>query len=104
MDQQYITKETLESFGITLSHQDEESLIEHLNETLQERIGAEVAAALSEEKLKQLIEFQDTATDEQVGAWLTQNIPELPQIAEDEIAILMGELQQNTDAINKSAA
>ena len=100
---QYITEETLQAFNVTLEGQDKELLLEHLNETLQERVGTEVAATLDEAKLKELIEKQETASDEEMGAWLMQNVPELPQIVEDEINILMGELNENSDAINETA-
>ncbi|HSW77855.1 MAG TPA: DUF5663 domain-containing protein [Candidatus Chromulinivoraceae bacterium] len=104
MEEQYITEDTLKTFGVAIGDQDEESLLEHLNEILQERIGAEVASTLDETRLEQLINLQEAnSTDEQIGTWLQQNVPELKEIVEDEIAILMGEIAENTDAINKTA-
>jgi hypothetical protein len=100
---QYITKETLDAFGISLEGHDETSLLEHLNDTLKERIGTEIAALLDDTRLNELLDLQETAGDEQVGDWLTQNVPELPQIVQDEIDILMGELADSTDSINKAA-
>lgn len=100
---QYITKETLDAFGISLEGHDETSLLEHLNDTLKERIGTEIAALLDDTRLNELLDLQETASDEQVGDWLTQNVPELPQIVQDEIDILMGELADSTDSINKAA-
>lgn len=100
---QYITKETLDAFGISLEGHDETSLLEHLNDTLKERIGTEIAALLDDTRLNELLDLQETVSDEQVGDWLTQNIPELPQIVQDEIDILMGELADSTDSINKAA-
>jgi hypothetical protein len=103
MDQQYITEETLQAFEITLTDQDKVSLLEHLNETLQERVGTEVATVLDDAKLEELITLQETASDEEMGAWLMQNVPELQQIVEDEIGIIMGEINEHTDSINKTA-
>jgi hypothetical protein len=100
---QYITKETLDAFGITLQDQDETSLLEHLNETLKERIGTEIAAMLDDTRLQALLDLQETANDEQVGDWLQQNVPELEQIVHDEIDILMGEVADNTDTLNKTS-
>lgn len=102
MNENYITEETLEAFGVKLPNQDTETLLDHLNETLQERVGTEITTSLGDEKLKQLLNLQETAGDEQVGEWLSQNVPELSEIVEDEISILMGEIVENTDAINKS--
>ena len=101
---QYITKETLDSFGISLEGQDEASLLEHLNETLSERIGTEIAALLDDAKLEELLTLQESPeADAKTGDWLTANVPELPQIVQDEIDILMGELADSTDTLNKTA-
>ncbi|HTJ73164.1 MAG TPA: DUF5663 domain-containing protein [Verrucomicrobiae bacterium] len=100
---QYITENNLKAFGINLEGQDKTSLLAHLNETLQERVGTEIAALLDDTKLKELLDMQETATGEEVGNWLVQNVPELQQIVEDEIDILMGELADSTDTINKAA-
>jgi hypothetical protein len=99
----YITEETLQAFNVNLTGQDKEALLEYLNETLQERVGTEVAAMLDDTKLKELLDTQETASDEQMGTWLMHNVPELQQIVQDEINILMGELNENSDAINKTA-
>ena len=101
---QYITKETLDAFGISLEGHDEASLLEHLNDTLKERIGTEIAALLDDARLNELLDLQETTSDDQVGDWLAQNVPELPQIVQDEIDILMGELADSTDSINQAAA
>ena len=100
---QYITENNLKAFGINLEGQDKTSLLAHLNETLQERVGTEIAALLDVAKLKELLDMQETATSEEVGNWLVQNVPDLQQIVEDEIDILMGELADSTDTINKAA-
>ncbi len=99
-DQPYINEDVLKSFGITVSDADKESLIDHLNDTLQERVGTEIASMLDDTKLEALVELQETGTNEQVGAWLSENVPELKEIVEDEIAILMGELADSRDDIN----
>lgn len=99
---QYITKESLDAFGISLGDQDEESLLDHLNETLQERIGIEVATMLDDDKLKELLIQQETADDAAIGDWLMKNVPELPQIVQDEIDILLGEIADNTSTINQT--
>jgi hypothetical protein len=101
---QYITQETLDAFGIAIGDQDETSLLGHLNDTLKERIGTEIAAMLDDAKLKELLDLQEAASDEQVGDWLAVNVPELAQIVQDEIDILMGELADSTDSINTAAA
>jgi hypothetical protein len=101
--QEFITKESLLSLGIDLDGQDVDSLLDHLNDTLQERVGTELTESLNDEQLKTLVELQDKATDEEVGNWLEANVPEFEQIVKDEIDILLGELAENSDGINKVA-
>lgn len=101
--QEFITKESLLSLGINLEGQDIDALLDHLNDTLQERVGTELTESLNDEQLKTLVDLQDKATDEEVGNWLEANVPEFEQIVKDEIDILLGELAENTDGINKTA-
>ncbi|HEY5695478.1 MAG TPA: DUF5663 domain-containing protein [Candidatus Saccharimonadales bacterium] len=104
MNQSYITEKHLEAFGIAVNEADKASLLEHLNDTLKERIGTEIAAVLDDTKLQQLVSLQESGTEEQIGEWLAANVPELQQIIEDEIDILMGELADSSDTINQTAA
>jgi hypothetical protein len=101
-DQPLITRELLDEFGINLEGQDEASFLQHLNDTLEERIGAEITESLNDDQMKTLIELQEKGTDEEVGTWLQQNVPELQQITQDEIDILLGEVAENSDAVNET--
>lgn len=101
-NQPIITRELLDEFGISLEGQDEASFLQHLNDTLEERVGAEVTDSLDDDQLKVLLDLQDNGTDEAVGAWIQQNVPELQQITQDEIDILLGEVAENSDAINEA--
>lgn len=101
-NQPLITRELLDQFGISLEGRDEASFIQHLNDTLEERIGAEITESLDDEQLKTLLELQEKGSDEEVGAWIDQNVPELQQITQDEIDILLGEVAENSDEINEA--
>lgn len=100
--QEFITKESLVNLGINLEGQDVDSLLVHLNDTLEERVGSEITESLDDAQLKTLVEMQEKATDEEIGEWLKQNVPEFEQIVQDEIDIVLGELAENTDGINKA--
>ena len=104
MQQNYITEETLKKLSIDLKGQDVASLLEHLNDTLEERVGAEITDALDDTQLQALLDLQEKATDEVIGEWLRNNVPEFEQIIQDEIDILLGELAENSDGINKAVA
>lgn len=97
--QQIITKDLLAGMGIKLEGAEMDALVEQSNATLQERIGAEITLSLDDEKLQELIKLQ-TSNPDAVEKWLTDNIPELTEIIEDERDILLGEIVENTDALN----
>jgi len=98
--QEYITEDTLKKLGINLEGQDVASLLTHLNDTLEERVGVEITDSLDDSQLKILLDLQEKASEEQVGQWLQQNVPEFEQIIQDETDILLGELAESSDGIN----
>jgi hypothetical protein len=98
-----ITRELLEQAGVDLTNKDIDALLDHLNQELEERVGGEITASLSDEQLKEMIDIQEHATEEQLIEWMTTNVPELDQITQDEIDIILGELAENADGINEAA-
>lgn len=102
MSTQYITQETVSGLGIDLKNQDIDALLNHLNETLEERIGTEITDSLDDEKLQELVNLQANASDEETAKWLETNVPDLKQIVQDEIDILLGEIAENSNAINEA--
>ena len=97
-----ITLEHLKEAGVNPKTTDIDTLLTHLNEQLEERIGAEITASLEDEKLNQLLELQEKGDDEAVGDWLGKNVPELQEIADDERDILLGDLAESSDGINEN--
>lgn len=104
MNDQLITKEHLDELGIEIGNQDITTLLEHLNKTLDERIGEEITDSLDDDQLKQLLELQDKGDEEAVGDWIGENVPDLEAIVDDERDILLGELADGADTINEKAA
>ncbi|OGL21567.1 hypothetical protein A2707_06045 [Candidatus Saccharibacteria bacterium RIFCSPHIGHO2_01_FULL_45_15] len=99
----YITKDALLALGINLGDQDIDSLLAHLNDTVEERIGAEITESLSDEQLQELIDLQDNATDEEVGDWIAKHVPDYKEIVQDNIDIVIGELVDGADEVNQAA-
>lgn len=95
-----ITKALLDEAGIDLSGKDIDTLLAHLNQTLEERVGTEITESLDDTQLNELLEVQENGSDEEVGSWLDKNVPELQEITQDEIDILLGELAESADDIN----
>ena len=101
--QDYITKDSLVALGINVSDADAESLIAHLNDTVEERIGAEITEQLDDKQLEELIKLQDTATEEELGKWIAEQVPDYEKIVQDNIDIVIGELAENADGVNTAA-
>lgn len=98
-----ITRDMLEQAGISLDGKDVDALVDHLNQTLEERVGAEITASLNDEELKALLAVQETGSDEQLLDWMQANVPELDQVVQDEVDIILGELAENSDGLNAAA-
>lgn len=96
MKEMIITKHLLESLDIEINYGDsEEAYICKLNEILQERIGAEITRSLNDKQLKELIDLQSSGDDLALQAWLASNVPELKDIVDDEVDILLGQISEN---------
>ena len=100
--QDYITKDALLALGINLGDQDIDSLIAHLNETVEERIGTEITEELDDAQLEELVKLQETASEEEIGQWIATHVPEYEQIVQDNIDIVIGELAESADGINQA--
>lgn len=97
MQPQYITQSTLTTLGIDLTGEDVDTLLDDLNETLQERVGTEITQSLNEDQLKELVDLQESATETEIGDWLQKNVPDLQQIIQNEIDILIGEIVEDEE-------
>lgn len=102
--QDYITKDSLAALGVTLNEHDADSLIAHLNDLVESRIGNEVVESLDEKQLEELVKLQATASDDELGAWITAHVPDYEQVIQDNIDIVIGELAENADGVNQMTA
>ena len=93
-----LSKQLIQDLGIELNEQDYASLSEHFETTLQERVINEITMELSPEQAQELATMQ-SASDEDLLAWLQANVPDLAEIVSDEVDILLGELAENSEAI-----
>lgn len=93
-----LSKEFLTGIGVELDDETHKLLSEHYDTTLSDRVTTEIVEELDDEQLQQLQALKG-APDEQLQAWLTANVPELSEIIEDEVAILLGEIAENSDKL-----
>ncbi len=88
----YITKEDLDVAGINLPDEQVAEFLQHANATLSERIGLEITESLTDEEVEEMVEVQQAGDDKALQVWLIEHVPELAEIVQDEIDILLGEL------------
>ena len=92
-----ITPELLHQLGIHKSEADEAKLIQHFQDTLNERVGATITDLLDDSQVEQLMDLTENGDQEATTAWLQKNVPEFDQLVKDEFDILLGELAENAD-------
>jgi hypothetical protein len=95
-----ITPALLASTGINIPEDQVDDYLEHMNDQLAERIGESIIESLDEETVEKLAEMQESATDEELNTWMQANIPQLSDIIQQEIEIILGDAAENSDAIN----
>lgn len=95
-----VTKAQLNSIGINPPEDQMQALIQHVEDTINSQIGEEIVESLDDEQLKELVQMQDNDVPaEEIDAWIRERIPEYDEIIEDNVAIVLGELADNSDAI-----
>jgi ABC-type proline/glycine betaine transport system substrate-binding protein len=98
-----IDENTLKSLGLTLSDDAKPAFIEHLLETLEERVGVAVTELLDDDELEELVTLTDGDDEATTEAWIKQHVPDYEDVVKDEFDILMGEIAEQADEINKQA-
>ena len=89
---EYITREDLTTLGIELPEEQIAEFLQHANDTLAERIGAEITESLTDEAVSQMIEVQELGDETALQAWLIEKVPELKEIVQDEVDIFIAEI------------
>jgi hypothetical protein len=103
MNTQTITQSDIAQLVSNLPKDEVTALIDHLNETLEERVGAEIAESLDDNQLAELLKVQDSNDTQAMEQWYTKNVTELEEIVADEKAILLGDLAENANSISSAA-
>lgn len=93
-----LSKQFLDDLDIQLDERAYAAFNQHFEETLSERIVESVVELLDEQQVQELVATRDQG-DEQLQTWLQTNVPNLKEIIEDEVYILIGELAENSDKI-----
>ena len=94
-----LTKDFLQSLGISLDDQSYPVFVEHFNATLQGRIIESIIDSLDDEQVDTLSQMRDSADSEELWQWVQRTVPELPEIIQQETDILLGELAEHSENI-----
>lgn len=86
-----ITPLLLASTGIDVPDSQVTPLLDYMNEVLEERIGEAVVDSLDDTQLEHLANLQETATDEEVQSWINDTVPNLTDMIQEEVDIILGE-------------
>ena len=87
----------LKEVGLSImSEKERRAFLEYAQEELEVRIGEEIAAGMSEEKMKK---FEAAQTDEEMEKWLNENKPNYREIVDTTIVELKQEIARNREKI-----
>lgn len=93
-----LSQNFLQSLGVTLDEKTLAALSEHFETTLEGRVVDAIVENLDEQQLEQLAALRGQG-DDTMQTWLQANVPELPEIIQEEVDILLGDLAENSDQI-----
>ena len=93
-----LTQDFLQLIGINLDEQTYQAFADHFEATLDQNVFDAITDSLNEQQLEELVTLHGQ-DDAQLQAWLQANVPDLTEIIQDEVDILLGELAENSDKI-----
>ena len=93
-----ITRQLLADIGISLDDAAYVQFTEQYEAELDNRIVNEIVDELDTEQLRELTRFKDNSDDAGLQRWLIENVPDLDKIVEEEMAILLGEIAENSES------
>jgi hypothetical protein len=94
-----LDNDTLASIGISLNPEKTETLIQHFEKTLQERVGIEIFETLDDDHAGELLALQQNGDSRAVAEYIKQHVSDLEAIVEDQTDIMLGELADGADLL-----
>ncbi len=97
----YITAKNLTDLGVELDDEALKKIVDELNEKVDEKIGLEIITSLTPEDVDTLASMQqDKVSEEDIAKWITEHVPDYPEIIEDNTAIVLGDFAEESDLVN----
>ena len=92
-----VTEGFLREVGLsTMPEGERRAFLDYVQEELEVRVGEEIAAGMTEEKMR---EFEAAKTDEETEKWLNENKPNYREWVEKTVRELKEEMSRNRDKI-----
>lgn len=88
----YITRDDLLDLGV--KEADVDAILKQLNDKAEQLIGDEIIESLTEEDVQKLVDLQETASDDELGNWISEHVPDYPAIVQDNIDIVLGDFAE----------
>ena len=92
MNDAFLTEEILIEAGIDVKGQDVPTLLDELNETLNDRVGVVIVEHLNDDQMATLADMQDDdASDETIGNWINSHLPNFEDIVQEQVELVLSE-------------
>ena len=99
MKNNHITVTDLRNLDVKLDDEALQKLSNELSEKVDERVGTEIVAALTPDDADVLADMQGTATDDEIGEWISKHIPDFAEIIDDHKYIVLGDFAETSDLV-----
>lgn len=90
-----IDDKLLETLGLgSLSQEDKEQMKQQIYETLEVRVGMQLASRMSEQQLNEFEQLMNSGDEAGALKWLETNFPDYRQVVSNELEKLKAEIKQ----------
>jgi len=99
----HITKDELVNLGVSLDDDAMAKQLNDLNEKVNSLIGSEIIASLTSDDAEELAAMQKNgASDDEIGQWIGEHVPDYGEIIEDNRDIVLGEFVETSGLDDES--
>lgn len=100
--QHHITKNDLTNIGVLVDGSELEKLLGDLNSKVDDLIGNEILTSLSPDDVEVLAHMSESASEEEIGQWISEHVPDYEEIIEDNRDIVLGDYAETIDLKNEA--
>lgn len=99
MNDSIVLSDFLQSLDISLDNNSYNELVSSFENSLMSNVTDSIADQLDDNQLLQLKSLLDNQNDEALQSWLVNNVPNLKEIVQDEVDILLGDIAEKNDQL-----